>query len=258
MLDEPRAAQDGTEVEEFPYPLDLSDIIGTRTGELHRALAAPTDDPAFGTEPVTESDVSDWIADTLAQADDAFRRLAAADKTQEVDRLLSRRQEAESLIRGFGDLVPSGGKSRIHGDYHLGQILIGQADIYIIDFEGEPRRTLDERRARSSPLRDIAGMLRSFDYAAFAALDRVRAKHGLSEMAEAAAKAWRDRSIARFRAAYADATDGLPTIPEDDNLLRLFMFQKAFYEIGYEATNRPAWLSVPIRGVLSLLDESEC
>ena len=134
-------------------------------------------------------------------------------------------------------------------------MLIGQGDIFIIDFEGEPRRSLAERRVKSSPLRDVAGMLRSFDYAAFAAMDRVRAKSGASPVAEAAATAWRNRSVARFQAAYAKATHDLKTIPRDDNLLRLFMLQKAFYEIGYEAANRPGWLSVPVRGVLALLDD---
>ncbi|MEX2615127.1 MAG: maltose alpha-D-glucosyltransferase [Alphaproteobacteria bacterium] len=256
MLDEPGAALDEAVEEEFPYPLDLSDIIGRRTGELHRALAAPTDNPAFGTEPVSERDVVDWVADTLTQIDDAFRRLVTMERTKEIEQLLSRRHEIEALIRSFSDRVPGGDKSRIHGDYHLGQILISQADIYIIDFEGEPRRKLDERRVKSSPLRDLAGMLRSFDYAAFAALDRARSRHGQSEVADSIAKAWRDRSIARFREGYSNATVGLATVPKSDELLLLFMFQKAFYEIGYEAANRPAWLSVPVRGVLSLLDES--
>ena len=253
VIAEPAAELDEDEAG-FPYPLDLSDMLGQRTGELHRALAAATDDPAFGTEPVTEADIAAWIADVRAQAENAFRRLAAAERTPEIDALLARRDEAEAAIGRLGALRPSGGKSRIHGDYHLGQVLIGQADIFIIDFEGEPRRSLSERRMKSSPLRDVAGMLRSFDYAAFAATDQFRAREDGSAAAEAIAREWRDRSSLRFRAAYAEATRGLETIPEDDGLLQLFILQKAFYEIGYEAANRPTWLSVPVRGVLALLD----
>ncbi len=108
-----------------------------------------------------------------------------------------------------------------------------------------------------SPLRDVAGMLRSFDYAAFAAVDRVRALGEDTEDAEVIAGAWRDRSIARFGEAYDAAVAAAPALVEGPSaeLLRLFMLQKAFYEIGYEAANRPTWLSIPVRGVLSLLDE---
>ena len=163
--------------------------------------------------------------------------------------LRDRRKEVDALLDRLGSMRPHGTKTRIHGDYHLGQVLVAQADIYIIDFEGEPRRSLEERRAKSSPLRDVAGMLRSFDYAAFAALDRVTAKGIESPRAEALAWRWRDRSAARFLEAYAEATDGAG----QDPLLSLFLAQKAFYEIGYEAANRPAWLSIPVRGVLDLL-----
>jgi maltose alpha-D-glucosyltransferase/alpha-amylase len=127
-------------------------------------------------------------------------------------------------------------------------------DVVIIDFEGEPRRTLAERRARSSPLRDVAGMLRSFDYAAFAAIDRVRALGQVRPDIEAIAWRWRDVSSAKFLAAYADARDVDVAAIADDPLLKLFILQKALYEIGYESANRPTWLATPVRGVLSLLD----
>jgi len=241
--------------ESFPFPLDLSDLLGRRTGELHAALAKPSPDPAFGTEPVTEDDVAAWAADTLAQAEDAFARLEAFRSEPAAAALLARHGTALALIRQLASLPPSGGKSRIHGDYHLGQVLVAKADFYIIDFEGEPRRGLEERREKSSPLRDVAGMLRSFDYAAFAALDRVRALGEATTDVEAVAWHWRDRATSRFMEGYRTATERVPTMPETDALLRLFTLQKAFYEIGYEAANRPAWLKIPVRGVLSLLDE---
>ncbi len=246
-------AEDETE-EGYPYPLDLTDILGQRTGELHRALATPSRDPSFGNEKIRRADIAGWVADTKALADDAFRRLAATDGTPETAALLARRAELNRVIRSLGKIRPTGTRTRIHGDYHLGQVLVSQADIFIIDFEGEPRRSLEERRAKSSPLRDVAGMLRSFDYAAFAAIDQIRAKGIISPEAEAIAWAWRDRAANRFRDAYLAAMGIDALSPDDDRLLKLFALQKALYEIGYEAANRPGWLSVPVRGVLSLLD----
>ncbi len=254
-----REGQTPEDEDAFPYPLDLTRILGRRTGELHVAFATPTDDPAFVTEPVAAEDIADWAADTRAQAEDAFRRMQGAPNAlggDDVQALLARRDEALALIDRLGKLEPQGRKSRLHGDYHLGQVLVSQGDFYLIDFEGEPRRTMDERRAKGSPLRDVAGMLRSFDYAAFAAIDRLRALGRQTPEAEVLAWGWRDRAARRFREGYAEATEGLETMPSNaEDVLRLLMLQKAFYEIGYEAANRPAWLSIPVRGVLALLDQ---
>jgi maltose alpha-D-glucosyltransferase/alpha-amylase len=233
----------------FPFPLDIAEIIGRRTGELHAALTTPTRDKAFGTERVTKADIADWARDVQAQAEDAFRRLKSAPQTDEVKELVSRRKEVEKLIRALGKTRPAGRKSRIHGDYHLGQVLVAQNDVVIIDFEGEPRRSLEERRAKSSPLRDVAGMLRSLDYAAFAALDRLRAKGAGSERADVTAAVWLDWSRESFLKAYEEAAGGIGS----EELLRLFLLQKVFYEIGYEAANRPGWLSIPVRGALALI-----
>ncbi len=245
-------AQEGAEIR-FPYPLDIAGLIGRRTAELHNALAIPARDRAFGTEPMKRRDIAAWTSDTRALARDAFRRLAAAPRTPEIDELIRRRKEVDRLVGSFGKLEPRGFKTRIHGDYHLGQVLVARGDIFIIDFEGEPRRDLKERRARSSPLRDVAGMVRSFDYAAFAAVDRIHAMGAGPEGGEVVARQWRDLSVARFLAAYAETISG-GTEAIDGDLLRLFILQKALYEIGYEAANRPAWISLPVRGVLALLD----
>ncbi len=238
----------------FPYPLDLSDVLGQRTGEMHRALATPTEDPAFGMQPLTADDIAALVEDVRTQAAEAFRRLAAGGTSEANAALLARRGEAEALIESLSALEASGVKTRIHGDYHLGQVLVAQADIVVIDFEGEPRRSLAERRAKASPLRDVAGMLRSFDYAAFAAIDRLRAKGVTQPAQEVLAWRWRDRAAERFRSAYDDAMQGAETLPRDARLLKLFLLQKAFYEICYEASNRPDWLSIPVRGVLDILD----
>jgi len=254
LADEAEAAETRADAG-FPFPLDLAEALGRRTGELHNALATPVDDPAFGTEPVRRRDIGGWIADTRALAADAIHRLAAGAQTSESEALLARRKEVDRLIGRLGKATPHGVKSRIHGDYHLGQVLIAQADIYIIDFEGEPRRSVEERRARSSPLRDVAGMLRSFDYAAFAAVDRVRALGTVPVETEAMAWRWREESNARFLAAY-DAARGAAGAATGEALLDLFVLQKALYEISYEATSRPAWVATPVRGVLALLDKA--
>jgi maltose alpha-D-glucosyltransferase/alpha-amylase len=238
--------------EGYPYPLDLAEILGQRTGELHNALATATDDPAFGTEPIRRRDVSAWVADMRTQTKDAFQRLSTLERMPEIDELFDRRKELNALISQLGKIEPRGIKSRVHGDYHLGQVLVAHADIFVIDFEGEPRRHLDERRAKSSPLRDVAGMLRSFDYAAFAAVERNRSVGTASIEAEQVAWNWRDWSIARFLSAYTKTTGASDNL-KDDDFLRLFILQKALYEIGYEAANRPTWVGTPVRGVLALL-----
>lgn len=238
------------DVKALPYLFELPEIIGQRTGELHRALATPTGDSAFRTERVTRADISIWVADLKAQTDDAFRCLTAAERTPEVDELLSRRREVERVIRHLGRARVTGCKSRVHGDYHLGQVLVAQADIVIIDFEGEPRRSLEERRAKSSPLRDVAGMLRSFDYAVYIALDRLQAKGIHADSANAIAQSWRSRAAEGFLGTYWNAAGATGS----EDLLRLFLMQRVFYEIGYEATNRPAWLAIPVRGALALVN----
>jgi len=132
-------------------------------------------------------------------------------------------------------------------------------DVFIIDFEGEPRRSIDQRRLKTSPLRDVAGMLRSFDYAAWSALDKLSARGiQLTPERRALAFKWRDEATRSFLGEYRttlednNAAGGKPAA---DGLLQLFLLHKAFYEVGYELGSRPAWLSVPLRGILDLLEQ---
>ena len=248
----------------YTFPLDLAARLGKRTGEMHRAFATPTDDPAFASEPISEDDISKW-AQTLR--DESGRVLGELEKKMvalpeaarhHVATLLGVREALADRIAAIGATAPLGVKTRIHGDYHLGQVLVSKDDVIIIDFEGEPRRSLAERREKSSPLRDVAGMLRSIDYVASAAVDRFATRKGeLSEQVVAVATAWRNRASRDFLSAYLDAIQGTQICPEDrqaaESLLDLFLLQKGFYEIAYEAANRPHWLSIPLRNVIDLL-----
>ena len=244
------------------FPLDIAKRLGERTAELHRALATPTADAAFAPEPIADEDIARWCASVRADAQHVFDRLEAMRPTLpeatalQVVRLLDARGQLDQRIEAIPKTAAMGVKTRIHGDYHLGQVLVSKDDVVIIDFEGEPGRTLDERREKNSPLRDVAGMLRSLDYAASSAADRFATRRGeLPDRIWTAATAWRNGASRDFMEAYsAVATPGYP--PDERvaaGLLDLFLLQKAFYEIAYEAANRPTWLPIPLRSVLDLL-----
>ncbi|MCC6983920.1 MAG: maltose alpha-D-glucosyltransferase [Bauldia sp.] len=250
----------------FSGYMRLAEVLGRRTGELHKALATPTDDPAFAAEALTEADVAATASDARGFAAKAFARLRTALETlsetaRPLVEALSARQQA--LDRLIGDLVqePVGAmKIRIHGDYHLGQVLIAKDDVVIVDFEGEPARSEEERRAKSTPLRDVAGMLRSFAYVEATALRDIGQRFGAdSAHLRAAAAEWRKGAERSFLEAYEAAVAGSPVEVTDpatrSRLLRLHQLARALYEIDYEAGNRPDWLDIPVQGVIALLTE---
>ncbi|MEX0759176.1 MAG: maltose alpha-D-glucosyltransferase [Tistlia sp.] len=253
--------------EEFSPQLGLGPLLGRRTAELHRALAAPTDDPAFACEPLTKADLRAWVGEAQAEARQLLTRLQSARDLPEAAqadarRLLGLKGRLLDRLKAVAALKPSGARSRIHGDYHLGQILVAQNDLTIIDFEGEPGRNLAERRLKSSPLRDLAGLLRSLDYAAAMAASHYGQRPGIDREAVAGrARRLRDQTTAAVLAAYRESIAGAPTWPTDERLaeglLDLFLLQKAVYEIGYELANRPTWVGVPLAGLLDLLDGNE-
>jgi maltose alpha-D-glucosyltransferase/alpha-amylase len=170
-------------------------------------------------------------------------------------------ESRSAIVSHLPTLAPSGlqaCKTRLHGDYHLGQVLMVENDFVIIDFEGEPARDPEERRQKHSPLKDVAGMLRSFDYAGMMALqrrsiDRPQERERLAPYAEE----WVRRASAAFLAGYRQAAQGCCVWPEDpahgEALIQLFTWEKALYEVRYEMGNRPDWLGVPLRGLVSLL-----
>jgi maltose alpha-D-glucosyltransferase/alpha-amylase len=233
--------------------------IGRRLGEMHAVLARPSDDMAFAPETASERDIEAWVERAASQLDHAFAVLKQRRvwDDQEIDAraqaLLSRQQLLSRELRRLAQAGLGSPKTRIHGDFHLGQVLVASGDVYIIDFEGEPGRPLAERRAKASPMRDVAGLLRSFDYAAAATMDpkNVVATHLPQGSLEPLVTQIREVGQRAFLEAYrmARGADG-----RNDELLDFFLIEKAAYELGYEAANRPAWLSIPMNG-LSRLSE---
>jgi maltose alpha-D-glucosyltransferase / alpha-amylase len=240
--------------------------LGLRTGELHAALATPTDDEAFAPETAPPEEVAGWAEGVLAEAGrtlDVLERQRSGLPEEEVpdaDRLLALRRELAGLTkgvfrRGFGVV-----KTRHHGNYGLRQVLVVGNDFQIIGFEGEPARPLAERREKHSPLRDVAGMLRSFDYAIRSAMrDLGAARADQLDDLEPWIRLWEERTRRAFLDGYAEGVRGAVSYPEEGEharaLIELFTLEKALYEIRYELDNRPDWVGIPIKGVLDLLLE---
>jgi len=257
----------GQELPKFAFPIDIGKKLGRRTADLHIALATPSSDPAFAPEAITAPDIARWVSETRTDANAALHALEnfdagqlSAGVAQCIETLLARREKVFSALDLFSELAPSGNKTRIHGDYHLGQILVVQNDLVIVDFEGEPARPLAQRRAKSSPLNDLAGALRSLDYAAWTALDRVSAEGVVaSELLGPLALRWRDRQVKDCINSYRKIVRPAGAYPENDQtadgLLKLFLLRKALYELRYEMGSRPHWLSIPTRGIIELLDQ---
>ncbi len=247
--------------------LSFAGALGRRLGELHAVLAAPSDDAAFSPEPATQDDSTAWAEGVLAQLDPALDLLSRprdwpdAAVAVSVSELLERRTALRQLVHELARSAAGALRTRVHGDFHLGQVLVAQGDAVIVDFEGEPARPLSERRAKGSPLRDVAGLLRSFDYAA-----AVAAQAGANSSAAAAPaerrvallEQFRERASGSFLEAYREVERAAPVrwAPEDVQaaLLDLFLIEKAAYEILYEAANRPTWIGLPLRGLANIAD----
>jgi len=249
--------------------LDAASLLGRRTAELHLALATPTDDRAFCAEQFTPNDLaadSTRIHAQIVSALDAMKLNMKQVPANLIDRaasLLSRRKELLDRAHTLATASPYrfGRRIRIHGDYHLGQVLRTKEDFLIVDFEGEPARPLEERRRKQSPLRDVAGMMRSFSYAAFAALDLHTQRHpGSANALEPWATAWERAASNAFLSKYREVIAANPElIPQPEQaqaMLLAFLLEKALYELLYELNNRPSWLRIPLGGVLSLLREA--
>jgi maltose alpha-D-glucosyltransferase/alpha-amylase len=244
--------------------LALAHTLGQRTAELHCALARSTASPAFAPEPLSDADVADWKRRVREEADAAFgllaQRLGSLPEAARADAeaLLGMRQPIVERIDSFAAATHAMRKIRFHGDYHLGQVLVAQNDFIIIDFEGEPARPLEERRQKGSPWRDVAGMLRSFDYVKRAALSESAGSDEQLALLAPLAGAWEAEVRGEFLAAYDEGTRqcGLyGDFAQARDLLGLFELNKALYELRYEIDNRPEWVRVPIQGILALAEE---
>ncbi|MDY6813041.1 MAG: maltose alpha-D-glucosyltransferase [Pseudomonadota bacterium] len=238
--------------------------LARRTAELHRAFALPTDDPAFAAEAVADADLQGWADAARAQLEAAFAALEQVGEgldesaRAQLDALRAQQARAQAMIEDCVQVAEPGQKTRLHGDFHLGQVLVVPEDFYLVDFEGEPAKPLAQRRQKHSPLRDVAGMVRSFHYAAATALPNI-VQRGADTRGDAAhyLRQWQEATSRTFLDTYFEAVGGCPSIPADEDsrqrLLRLFLLEKAAYEICYEANNRPHWLGIPSAGALELL-----
>ncbi|HVW22085.1 MAG TPA: maltose alpha-D-glucosyltransferase [Opitutaceae bacterium] len=249
--------------------LEIAGQLGRRTAELHRALCRPDEnDPAFAPEPITAADLEAWLQTILVQAEVVFNDLrpwmdahAEADPSTLADirRLLELAPELRSRAKRVTIERIEAVKTRYHGDLHLGQVLVKQNDVVLIDFEGEPRRSLEERRSKHSALKDVAGVLRSFDYAAAAAGRTVAELPAvqLTDFQKFCAE-WRVLAERKFLERYRETIDGCPVWPRSaqaaEDLLNLLILDKAIYEIGYEIANRPNWVGIPVRAVVEMLE----
>jgi maltose alpha-D-glucosyltransferase/alpha-amylase len=254
-------ATQATEAEQHEDYGGIATLLGRRLAEMHAVLARDTDDTSFTPEWASAEVTARW-------ADQAERQLAAAfaaldaqrewepDAAQDLALLLHERDELVTMVRSLAQAGNGTMLTRIHGDLHLGQVLVANGDVYIIDFEGEPAKPVTERRAKNQRLRDVAGMLRSFDYVAAVMKRRSVATqaHVADPQRDAFLGTFVERATQCFLAGYAEV---LPAENEKvaRDLLRLFLIEKAAYEIAYEAANRPAWIDVPLHGLAQLVSQ---
>jgi maltose alpha-D-glucosyltransferase/alpha-amylase len=253
------------EIGEF---VQQAELLGRRTAELHRALASDPLDPAFAPEPMTAQDQRSMYQSARALVQQTLfvlrRQLGtlADDARGPAEELLGREDELLARFRTVLESKLSGMRIRCHGDYHLGQLLFTGKDFVIIDFEGEPARTLSERRIKRPALRDVAGMLRSFHYAIHTAARGLDARGFVPEAEDAPAplaarlELWRRWVCAAFLRGYLTAASGAPFLPRPEDvqvLLDVSLLEKAVYELRYELNSRPDWVLIPLLGILELL-----
>ncbi|HNP31368.1 MAG TPA: maltose alpha-D-glucosyltransferase [Nitrospirales bacterium] len=248
-----------------PY-LEEARLLGLRTGELHAALASDSEDSEFKPEPFTDFYRRGLYQSMLGTVNMNFPLLRTQVKglQEPVQNLAKQVLEGESRLRkrllSIRDRKLTCTRIRCHGDYHLGQVLFTGKDFIIIDFEGEPARPLNVRRLKESPLRDVAGMLRSFHYAAHASsiglVQGVRPED--FSLLEPWARLWQTWVSVSYLKAYLsikEVRDLLPPSLDDVQiLLNGYLLQKAIYELGYELNNRPDWVRIPLDGIHQILE----
>ena len=243
-------------------------LLGVRTGEMHLALASTTDQPDFVPE-----DFSLHYQRSLYSSFQSLVRATLQNQVRNLKKLNEKaRKEAEDILAMKEDILTvfrriyrrkfDVVKIRIHGDYHLGQVLYTGKDFVILDFEGEPARSYSERRLKRSPLRDVSGMIRSFHYAAYGGLllnDQVR-KEDLQKLLPFA-EVWYHYMSGFFTRAYLETVAGSPFLPDDPEdlavMLQTYLLEKAIYELNYELNNRPDWVMIPMRGIKAIMEAAK-
>jgi maltose alpha-D-glucosyltransferase/alpha-amylase len=242
-------------------------LLGQRTGELHVALASTAAGPGFAPEPFT-NDFQHALQQSMCGLNGRIMQLLrgrfdSLPGSARPDALAVLDQEME-IARRFDTLLGpalSGLRTRIHGDYHLGQVLYTGSDFMIIDFEGEPARPLAERRQKRSALQDVAGMLRSFHYAAYSAYFEQLGLGAQSGDVEPWAQYWHRWVSVAFLQSYLAIARHAAFLPQSDAELKIlldaYLLEKAVYELGYELNNRPDWVRIPLQGILQTLQEGQ-
>jgi trehalose synthase-fused probable maltokinase len=226
--------------------IDTLRRLGEVTGTMHSVLGSDPTDPNFSPEATSTESLGLLTATVDEEIENIFKNLP--EDVPELEPIRGRGEEVRERLRLLTNLGGAGRVIRHHGDFHLGQTLWAGGDWVILDFEGEPARSLPERRRKRSPLRDVAGMLRSFAYAASAAeiLRRADVPPG-----------WETRAREEFLAGYRETVDQslVPSGAAMDKLLRVFELEKAVYELRYELNNRPDWVGIPVAGIVRMLEE---
>ena len=242
-------------------------LLGQRTGEMHLALAAGVDYPNFKPEAYSLhyqrslfAGLQSLVRGTFNNQDRNLKNLAP-EVRREAEDVLAMKEDILKLFRNIYQKKIDVVKIRIHGDFHLGQVLFTGKDFVITDFEGEPTRSYSERRLKRSPLRDVAGMIRSFHYAAYGGLflDNQIRKEDINKLVPYAEQ-WYHYMSGFFMKAYLETVKGSGFIPrsrEDmQTLMSTFLLEKAIYELNYELNNRPDWVVIPLRGIKELVHNS--
>ena len=247
--------------------LESAQLLGKRTAELHVALSSSRGDPAFDPEPYSRTDQRAFCETTLRLLQRNFRLLRKQkwtlpdDMHDQAQQALDSEPELAQRLRRFEDRALTGMRTRIHGDYHLGQVLVTGDDFVLIDFEGEPARPLTERRRKQSPLQDVAGLLRSFHYAAYAPLLGVKPRPNAASLSldtlRPWAYFWKTWVSAAFLRSYLTTAREAPFLSRDPQevaaILGAHLLEKAVYELGYELNNRPSWVRIPLSGIVQLI-----
>jgi maltose alpha-D-glucosyltransferase/alpha-amylase len=224
--------------------------LGEVTGSLHVALSREDFDPDLRAEPIEEMDLKEWAERT---------RAFLKELTPHAPQLGDLQEAIEARINSLTSLLEPGMKARVHGDYHLGQVLHTPRGWMILDFEGEPARTLEERRAKQAPLKDVAGMLRSFSYAVYAVMfERATPDSEEWNKIKPWARCWEQLARERFLGAYMTRSHEGTFLPPDVGelalLLDFFEIDKALYELSYERSNRPDWTRIPLEGLQHVIE----